>query len=86
VSLSGDSVLSGTWSAAFVGQSLAGPAALSSEGPPARALTLTCQTAPVRGTVAVIVSVNGSNLEGNYFALDCPRLVGGSIALRRQNP
>ena len=84
MTLSGDPYLSGTWSAAIAGQSLAGPASLTPPGGPGRALTLTCETASVRGSVAVIASVHGSTLEGSYFALDCPRLVGGAITLQKQ--
>jgi len=84
VSLFGDFALSGTWSAAIAGQALAGPASLTPPGTSARALTLTCESSPARGTVAVVASVNGATLQGSYFALDCPRLVGGSINLQRQ--
>ena len=84
VMLSGDFALSGTWSAAIAGQSLSGSASLTPPGTSARALTLTCESAPARGAVAVVASVNGATLEGSYFALDCPRLVGGSINLQRQ--
>ena len=84
VSLSGGLVVTGTWSAAIGGRLLSGPASLAPPGAPARALTLTCESAPSHGAVGVIVSVSGSTLEGNYFALDCPGLVGGSIALQKQ--
>jgi hypothetical protein len=84
MALSGDPYLSGTWSATIAGQSPTGPATVTPPVGVGRALTLTCGSGPARGVVAVVATVDGSILQGDYYALECPGLLTGSLELRRQ--
>ena len=84
MALSGDPYLSGSWSATIAGRSAAGPASVTPPAGVGRALTLTCASGPPRGVVTVVASVSGLILQGQYFALECPGLMTGSLKLQKQ--
>jgi hypothetical protein len=82
--LSGEPYLLGSWSATIAGRSASGPASVTSPAGVGRGLTLTCTSGSARGIVTVVASVSGSILQGEYFALECPGLVTGSLKLQKQ--
>jgi hypothetical protein len=84
MALSGDLYLSGSWSATIAGRSAAGTVSVTVPAGAGRGLTLTCASGPARGIVTVVASVSGSLLQGEYFSLECPGLVTGSLKLQRQ--